>query len=335
MGIRGPLCGIACFFVSGFLLAQVENPGVQSRKVMATLFRINKNLKETLTEKNKINMQLWQTEVAQQENLQNIKDLKEEIQLLKQKLKQSLRRAFELRNRSIISQFNSFDSGLSQQMQVDLLRRLNEKRLEQFDELKISQKRLEAKERSQQLALKKLVELKAKLTRKEQDYMAELGMKSHLLSWLRKKKVAENGGDAKVRLFEKQGQLDWPIASNNYIPFGLVDYKGSRVLNKGLFIESSGNSPEPVSAPFSGKVSAVAELDHLGKTIVIDHGDSYFTVYSNVSESLVAAGQTVWQGQRIAMSGSSDFWKKKGIYFEIRHFSEPVDPQPWMKGITQ
>ena len=46
----------------------------------------------------------------------------------------------------------------------------------------------------------------------------------------------------------------------------------------------------------------------------------------------VGEGQQITQHQMIAQSGIDTKTDLPGIYFEIRHFSEPDDPQKWMKG---
>ena len=80
-----------------------------------------------------------------------------------------------------------------------------------------------------------------------------------------------------------------------------------------------------VKSVFAGTVAFVGSLAGYGKTLVIDHGDHYYTVYSHTDSISVGEGDEVAQNQIIASSG-------EGLYFEVRHFSEPYDPSSWIKG---
>ena len=102
--------------------------------------------------------------------------------------------------------------------------------------------------------------------------------------------------------------------------------------HKGIFISApQGN---PVQTVFEGKVSFAGELPGFGKTLIIDHGDHYYTVYAHAKDLKVQMGDEVTQSQTVATVGRSLQDNSDGLYFEIRHFSEPYDPQLWMKGLS-
>ena len=88
----------------------------------------------------------------------------------------------------------------------------------------------------------------------------------------------------------------------------------------------------PVKAVFQGKVSFADNLPGYGPTLIIDHGDHYYSVYAFNKALQVHAGDQVRQSQTVAFSGPSDRPVGDGLYFELRHFSEPLDPKQWMKG---
>jgi septal ring factor EnvC (AmiA/AmiB activator) len=73
-------------------------------------------------------------------------------------------------------------------------------------------------------------------------------------------------------------------------------------------------------------------VDGFGQTLIVDHGDHYYTVYSHNETISVNVGDEVGQNQVVATVGSNPELSRDGIYFEVRHFSEPYDPQSWMKG---
>lgn len=136
--------------------------------------------------------------------------------------------------------------------------------------------------------------------------------------------------------FEAQkGALPRPVEGLVVKNFGLIKVPDqSYVLsNKGLFI--SANPGSPVKAVFSGVVSFAGTLPGLGQVLILDHGDHYYTVYGNNANLRVQLGQEVAQAQVIANSGRSSFDQQNGLYFEVRHFSEPYNPTEWVKGISR
>ncbi len=114
----------------------------------------------------------------------------------------------------------------------------------------------------------------------------------------------------------------WPVKGKVISIFGTW-YRGT--INKGIDIQTGEGSP--VYAAQSGMVSFIHEnMSGLGKTILLDHGDNYSTVYAHVGEILVQRGQRVFQGQVIARSGKSDQTPVSALHFEIRKLKKPENP---------
>ena len=61
----------------------------------------------------------------------------------------------------------------------------------------------------------------------------------------------------------------------------------------------------PVKAPADATVSSTASNDAGGKQIVLVHKNGWFTGYAHLSDVKVQKGQTVKQGQVIALSGNT------------------------------
>jgi septal ring factor EnvC (AmiA/AmiB activator) len=128
--------------------------------------------------------------------------------------------------------------------------------------------------------------------------------------------------------FEKKGELRWPVSGRVSRGFGLVKNSEFDVVlnNKGIGIGTTAGT-EVVSI-FPGRVSYQGSLDGWGPTLIVDHGDHYYSVYCNLGGVFVQKGDEVLEGQKIAQATNE-------IYFEIRHFSEPYNPLAWMKGQHQ
>lgn len=137
----------------------------------------------------------------------------------------------------------------------------------------------------------------------------------------------EGGSIADLR-----GELPHPvrgILSRNY---GLTRDRESQVLltHRGWFYATP--RKEAVTAIHAGRVAHVGDLPEYGPLLILDHGDHYYSLYAGLSKFLVRHGDNVQAGQRIGFTGPSLFERQLGLYFEIRHFSEAVDPKLWMKG---
>ncbi len=90
-----------------------------------------------------------------------------------------------------------------------------------------------------------------------------------------------------------------------------------------------------VFASNGGIVSYVNRTHSYGIMIIIDHGSGIQTCYAHLSDSSVDAGEIVYQGQQIALSGNSGVSTRPHLHFEIRLDNIPVDPciyvheKPW------
>jgi murein hydrolase activator len=124
--------------------------------------------------------------------------------------------------------------------------------------------------------------------------------------------------------FEKRGLLNSPVRGQLETKYGTTVDKTYRfrLLNKGWSFQTGGG--DSVHAVFNGEVVFAAKLPGYGFTTVVDHGDHYYTVYAWMDQALVKVGATVTEDQVIGRAGPR-------TYFEIRHFSEAMDPVDWIK----
>ncbi len=139
------------------------------------------------------------------------------------------------------------------------------------------------------------------------------------------------GGVPGAGLAELQGILPWPIAGSVVAQFGTHVHPryGTRVRRKGIQISAAEGTP--VAAVAGGQVVYVGWLEGYGNTVVVDHGQSYFTLYAHASQVLVSAGDRVAAGQAIARAGSTDSLYGSGLHFEIREGKDARDPARWLR----
>lgn len=132
--------------------------------------------------------------------------------------------------------------------------------------------------------------------------------------------------------FEAKGKLEQPVAGTIIQKFGLIEDPryGIKLRSKGVFIEAELGAE--VKSVFGGEVMFSDNVPGLGKTLILSHGDRYYTVYGNNSELAVRKGQRISEGEIVAHAGPPWHYDRPGIYFEIRHFSDFIDPEEWLVG---
>lgn len=86
----------------------------------------------------------------------------------------------------------------------------------------------------------------------------------------------------------------------------------------------------PVVASKAGVVVIASWYGGYGNLVVIDHGNGVTTWYGHNSSFAVSVGQTVQQGQVIAMAGSTGNSTGPHVHFEIRFNYNPVNPRPYL-----
>ena len=98
--------------------------------------------------------------------------------------------------------------------------------------------------------------------------------------------------------------------------------------NKGVDISGGKGTPILASAP--GKVVySGAGLRGYGRLVIIKHNATWLSAYAHNEKILVAEGEEVKKGQKIAEMGSSDADQVK-LHFEIRKQGKPVDPMKFL-----
>jgi len=126
--------------------------------------------------------------------------------------------------------------------------------------------------------------------------------------------------------FVGRNMFIWPVTGEVIFPFSA---KKGRVKNKGIDINA--DEGESVVASRSGKVVYLDEgFKGYGKTVILDHGNGYQTVYAYNSDILVDIGKTVNQKERIAKVGKTGRAKRASLHFEIRKNGEPQNPLSYL-----
>ena len=102
-----------------------------------------------------------------------------------------------------------------------------------------------------------------------------------------------------------------------------------------LGIDIKADKTTVVKASEAGTIKSIKNDPRYGLTIVVDHGDGYETVYSNLLTSeFVVEGEAVKQGQSIGTVGNTAVFEiadEPHLHFEILKDSVQIDPNSVLK----
>ncbi|WP_246072370.1 murein hydrolase activator EnvC family protein [Catenovulum sediminis] len=126
-------------------------------------------------------------------------------------------------------------------------------------------------------------------------------------------------------LAEIKGRLLWPVKGRVQNIFGRQ--KSGQLKWKGVRIDA--DSGDVVNNVHAGQVIFSDWLKGYGLVIVVEHGDGYMSLYGHNQALLKDVGDMVHSGEPIALVGQSGGQSRPGLYFEIRHQGQPLDPTDW------
>ena len=142
----------------------------------------------------------------------------------------------------------------------------------------------------------------------------------------RKKLAAEQG-----RKYDG-GMFTWPAPSYTRIS----DEYGNRMhptlgiqkFHNGIDMAAPGGSA--ILAAYDGKVVAADYNGSMGNYIMIDHGDSLYTIYMHASALYVSKGAEVSKGDKIAAVGSTGRSTGNHLHFSVRLNGNYVNPRNYL-----
>jgi LysM repeat protein len=129
--------------------------------------------------------------------------------------------------------------------------------------------------------------------------------------------------DAPPQVAAPGATFAWPVAGGTILShFGVVRRSGRHA-----GIDIRGERGQPVLAAQAGRVTfSGSSMRGYGKTVMLDHGDGWVSLYAHNSALHVAVGDFVQRGQAIADVGRTGNATTDHCHFEIRQGDRPVDP---------
>lgn len=166
------------------------------------------------------------------------------------------------------------------------------------------------------------------------EYEADIAAQNETISAL-EKAVAEE----RARLAAEQGRkydggvFTWPAPSYTRISddYGnrMHPILGIQKFHNGIDMAAPGGSP--ILAAYDGKVVAADYSSSMGNYVMIDHGDSLYTIYMHASALYVSKGQEVSKGAKIAAVGTTGRSTGNHLHFSVRLNGSYVNPWSYLR----
>jgi len=140
----------------------------------------------------------------------------------------------------------------------------------------------------------------------------------------------ERAVDANSHFGKLRGQLGWPLAGQLVSTYGKIKHPtfNTYMFHKGIGIGAPAGSDFRVIE--GGQVLYADWFKGYGNLLIVDHGDSYYSLYAHASELLVRVGDRVKRQQVVGRTGEGGSLNGPALYFEIRHHGKPENPLEWL-----
>jgi septal ring factor EnvC (AmiA/AmiB activator) len=308
-----------------------------ARAMMSKLYTINTRMKTMSRSRDKANNKLIDVENRAQNLARDQAQLEGIIQSQRMALSKRLRTLYKVGENQLMRLVFSATSSQDLYQNMKYMRLMTEQDYKLIKKHQMNLTKLRDTKTRLQLEVKKLVSVRNLLHRQEVALEKEQESKARVLSHLnqkrqekisdlkamRKKLTEESLGLLDFSFSENKGKLNHPVGVEHKTRgFGLVEHPeyAYRLSHKGIMYEGAGY----VRSIFQGKIAFVGSILGFGNTLIIDHGDHYYSVYANLGQTQFKKGDSITGNQVI--SSFSD-----RVYFEIRHFSDAIDPKYWLK----
>jgi len=124
-----------------------------------------------------------------------------------------------------------------------------------------------------------------------------------------------------------------PITSRYRISsrFGLRSDPFTGVKSHHTGVDMACPTGTPINSAMSGKVVYVGWSNIFGNYVIINHGNGYQTLYGHMSKTLCRTGQSVSQGTRIGLVGSTGYSTGPHLHFTVYKNGKLIDPLTLIK----
>tara|TARA_B100000586_G_scaffold234079_1_gene183960 strand:+ start:2516 stop:3706 length:1191 start_codon:yes stop_codon:yes gene_type:complete len=145
----------------------------------------------------------------------------------------------------------------------------------------------------------------------------------------RKRKEMELLGSVPFK--ELKGKLPWPIEGKVISRFGTYQNPNLKTVTENTGIDIHGSEGTEVKSIYDGIVTTVTYIRGYGNTVILDHGDGFYSVYTHVTDVEVEENSYVNARDIIAHVGDSGSLEGTKLHFEIWGNKDKLNPELWLK----
>ena len=130
----------------------------------------------------------------------------------------------------------------------------------------------------------------------------------------------------KTDIRKYKGKLIWPVQGKISKGFGPQWNPKLNTTLDNPGIDITAKSTTPVQSVFDGLVTTITFISGYGTTVIIDHDNGYFTVFTHLENLLISENMLVKEGQEIGFVSNNNI-----IHFEIWGNNQKLNPTKWIK----
>jgi len=124
------------------------------------------------------------------------------------------------------------------------------------------------------------------------------------------------------------GEFIRPVPGEVSSPFGVRRFLNDEPRAPHRGVDLRGPAGTPVKALDTGRVTLTGDFYYGGKTVIIDHGLGFQTVYMHLSETKVSPGEFVSRGDLVGLVGMTGRATGPHLHLGAYILGEAVDPLP-------
>lgn len=322
--------------------AQILETEKRQREVLSHLYSLNQKIKILAKKRARITERVMEQESMVRDTARSLSQLEQKAAWQKRMMNSRLRQLYQGKDKNQLQLIFSSRTPVELERNHRFLKRMIDADYQQLRRYVLALRELIEKRDELKRMVNTLAHLQRGVTIQEQAIYEQLGEKAKFVAELRRDKDSKLMQLKELReqtttvnqdfaFFERKGEMPAPVNGKVSREFGIfVDPKHRfRFMHKGIFYSAPVGSE--VRAVFPGTIAVAANIPGYGRTIVIDHGDNYYSVYSHLKQLKHVEGARVDEGEALASTGEGSPLFGPGLHFEIRHFADAIDPRPWIK----
>ena len=195
-----------------------------------------------------------------------------------------------------------------------------QKKESQLSTLKRDRKSMQQQVKTKQAAAKKIQGMIEDLEKKKQERLRELARRRGMTM-----------DQAKGEFAKHKGKLSWPVQGKLVGRFGPQKNEKLGTVTTNPGIDIAAQKGKGVRAVLDGIVVAITWIPGYGNTMIVDHGDSYYTVYAHIDNIQVNMNGYVLRDQVIAQVSDTGSLDGARLHFKVWRGKNKVDPLKWLK----